>query len=114
MQEQQQFDFADYRPAVDPVAQGRWLALVHSRRGWITASQCVALMGAGWTGDDRTIRAYAEAAGGQVISGRKGYKHIEHAQTDEIDHFCNMMESQAKRMLDRAIRTRNLAHAHVG
>ena len=45
-----------------------------------------------------------------VISGQKGYLHIEHATPEEVDHACNVLESQAKEMLRRAACIRSAAH----
>jgi len=111
---EEQLELINYRPNPDPSDVNRWVALVWSKRGWITAAQCIEVLGDQFDGDDRTIRSFAEACGGCIISGRKGYKHIDHATTEEVDHFCNQMESQARRMLDRSCRTRTLAHRIVG
>jgi hypothetical protein len=73
-------------------------------RGWLTARQISILaadhLAVEW--DDRHIRALAEAAGPALISGQRGYKRADQAAPDEIDHFANWMESQARKMTERA------------
>lgn len=91
----------------------KWLIdLLLRKGGWVTASQICEV--AGDRIDDRRIRMLAEASGGWVISGQRGYRHIQHAKAGEIDHCVAAWESQAKRMLKRATRTRILAHQLVG
>ncbi len=58
----------------------------------------------GW--QERAIRIMAEESDGLIISGQLGYRHVVHATPEEVDHFCNWMESQARRMQTRATRTR--------
>jgi hypothetical protein len=90
-----------------------WLKdLLLAKGGWMTAAQICEVVGDRI--DDRRIRALAEAAGGWVISGQRGYLHIKHAKAGEIDHCVAAWESQASRMQDRARRTRILAHSLVG
>lgn len=64
--------------------------------------------------DDRTIRAWAEAAAPKVISGQHGYKHTDHATAEEIRRFINTMESQGGKMIERAQKIRKYAHAKIG
>lgn len=64
--------------------------------------------------DDRTVRRCAEIAGDEVISGKRGYKHIDAATVEEIRHFIAWMHSQAHCMTRRAIRTARRAHARLG
>ena len=98
-------------PPEDPNV--KWLVdLLLRKGGWMTASQISEV--AGDRIDDRRIRALAEAAGGWVISGQRGYRHIQHEKAGEIDHCVAAWESQARRMLDRSRKTRILAHSLVG
>jgi len=45
-----------------------------------------------------------------LISGQKGYKHIDHATLDEVNHFAAAMRSQAKLMDERAAKLLTNAH----
>lgn len=65
----------------------------------------------GW--DERQVRMYAEASDGYIISGQKGYKHIDHATAEEIHHTTAWMESQAKKMAERAQTIRRRAHQQI-
>ena len=62
----------------------------------------------------RAVRAWAEAAEDVIISGQRGYRHVDRATIEEIDHFANWMESQGTKMIARAIKTRRHAHQLVG
>lgn len=64
--------------------------------------------------DDRTIRAWAEAAAPKIISGQFGYKHTDHATTEEIKRAINTWESQGTKMIQRANKVRKYAHARIG
>ncbi|HSM84593.1 MAG TPA: hypothetical protein VLT16_00520 [Candidatus Limnocylindrales bacterium] len=88
----------------------RWLERYLQASGtWLAAQYLADLV----QKDDRWIRALA-AASDWVISGQKGYKHIEHATAAEVEHFVNSMESQAKKMFGRAERMRKNMHKAVG
>lgn len=63
--------------------------------------------------DERWLRSVAEASA-WVISGQKGYKHVENATAEEVNRFVNWMESQGKKMIARAERLRRNAHAVFG
>jgi len=49
-----------------------------------------------------------------IISGQRGYKHIAHATPEEINHAANWLESQAKKMSERACAIRRNAHKIFG
>lgn len=90
----------------------RWLEdLLRARRGWMTAAEIAALT-EGRIGD-RDIRALASASK-QIISGQKGYKHLDHASPEESAHAANWLESQAKKMSERAGVIRRNAHKRIG
>ena len=93
----------------------RWLeTLLRDRRDWLTAAQILQLSCLDGTDSaTRQIRLLANASV-WIISGQKGYKHLEHATAEEINHFCNWMESQAKAMADRAESVRRNAHRIFG
>ena len=89
-----------------------WLeTLLDGAKCWMTASD-IALTTSGKIGD-RDIRALASSSS-NVLSGQKGYKHIKHATAEEIDHAANWLESQAKKMSDRAGAIRRNAHKIFG
>jgi hypothetical protein len=58
----------------------------------------------------RWIRSLAQMSD-RVISGQRGYKHVRHATAEEVEHFVNWMESQGKKMISRAERTRQVKAA---
>lgn len=99
----------------------RWLEdLLRSCPTWLTAAQILQLTGVeaaiGDTRGDtakRQLRLLANSSE-WVISGQKGYKHLEHATTEEINHFANWMESQARHMTQRAETVRRNAHRIFG
>ena len=100
----------DARPLVTAEARRTdWLERVlRTNGGWMTAKEIAALM----THDnfqDREIRQIASESS-NVISGQKGYKHIAHSSAEEIDHAANWLESQAKKMSERACAIRRNAH----
>jgi len=84
----------------------------HAR--WITASDILKWHGRVETeSEKRTIRALANASE-WIIQGQLGYKHMESATAEEIDHAANALESQAKKMGERAGRIRRNAHKIFG
>lgn len=87
----------------------RWL---EAKGGWVTARQLCVTAGREENGD-RWVRALAGASE-WVISGQRGYKHVKHATAEEMSHFVNWMESQGKKMIERAERLRRNAHAVMG
>ena len=93
-------------------ANGRWLEhwLRASGRWWTAAELRRA------TGDrlgDRELRALASASE-WILSGQRGYKHLEAATAEEIDHAAAWLESQARKMEQRAIRLRRAGHRRIG
>ena len=62
----------------------------------------------------RFIRALAEAAAPEILSGQKGYKWIGHATAEEVSHAANWLEAQGKKMGDRACALRRRAHEIFG
>jgi len=90
----------------------RWLEdYLRRARVWLTASE-LSLATDGRL-SDRDLRALASASA-WVISGQKGYKALEHATPEEIDHAAAWLESQAKKMSDRAGAIRRNAHRRIG
>ena len=62
---------------------------------------------------DRDLRSLASASE-WIISGQKGYRHLEAATLEEIDHAAAWMESQAGKMARRATLWRHAAHRRIG
>lgn len=62
---------------------------------------------------DRDIRALASASE-WIISGQKGYKHLEHASPEESAHAKNWLISQGKLMIKRGLRIGRNAHKRIG
>lgn len=62
---------------------------------------------------ERTLRDLASTTD-QIISGQKGYKHIEHATAEEIDHAKNWLISQGKKMIKRGIAIGRAGHRRIG
>lgn len=78
-------------------------------RTWTTASVIELELGL----DERRIRAIAEQSDGMILSGPgcPGYKLLSSAaQLREVDEAAGRLESQAKRMLARALSMRRRAH----
>lgn len=89
-----------------------WLEeLLRGAACWMTARDIEHTSG-GRVGD-RDIRALASASA-WLISGQRGYKHLEHASPEEVAHAANWLESQAKKMSDRAGLIRRNAHRRIG
>lgn len=106
--DQVEFQFAPQRQ--QSMAAAQLLHALGNARGWINARTLMSMLQL----DDRTIRGAAEELGDLVISGNNGYKHVDQATTEEIRHFVNKMESQARQMMQRAEATRRRAHARLG
>lgn len=62
---------------------------------------------------ERQIRALA-AGSDSIISGHRGYRHLERASAEEIRHFLAGLESRCTELTARAIRIRRRAHQLVG
>lgn len=62
----------------------------------------------------RMIRALAEAASPEALSGQRGYRWIGHATAEEVNHAAGWLEAQAKKMSDRACAIRRRAHQIFG
>lgn len=99
-------------PAPPQTPDVRWLeALLRGASCWLTAKD-ISLTTMGRVGD-RDLRALASASE-WIISGQKGYKHLEHATGEEIAHASNWLVSQGKVMIQRGIRIKRNAHRRLG
>jgi hypothetical protein len=100
-----------------------WLEnLLAGAKCWMTASDIMLTVGCLPRGDsgalrgrlnDRDVRALASETT-RIISGQKGYKHIENATPEEIAHSANRLISQGKWMIRRGIGQRKAAHQRIG
>lgn len=107
---EQQPDLFTAKPAVDPEAS--WLEkLLFEGKCWMSARDIMATTKGAVI--DREIRQVASECE-HIISGQKGYKHIAHATAEEINHAANWLESQAKKMSERACAIRRNAHKIFG
>jgi hypothetical protein len=104
--------------AAAPAPDGRVLELVeflHHHGDWVRAAKLCWLVGeANTESGRRRVRALAEAAAPDVISGQRGYKHVEWATADETARFIGWTESQARKMTARAEAVRRRMHALIG
>lgn len=57
--------------------------------------------------NDRVARAIAERSNGEILSGQTGYKLTAFATAAECRHAEAVLQSQARKMLARAIEIRN-------
>ncbi len=62
---------------------------------------------------DRKIRAIANASEGRIISGQNGYNLTSKADAEEVRHSVNWLESQARRMVARAVQIRRIYHGQI-
>lgn len=86
------------------------VAELYAVKTWRKRSQlCLSL---GWS--ERRLRLAGERAGGQVIFGQKGYRHIRWASIEEIKACCATLFSQARRNSERAIETQRAFHQWGG
>jgi hypothetical protein len=91
------------------------ITTLRDRKEWLSAASILEL----WFTPDtdhnkRFIRALAEAAVPEILSGQLGYKWIGHATPEEVNHAANWLESQAGKMTSRAIAIRHRAHELFG
>jgi hypothetical protein len=93
-------------------ANVRWLEnLLCEAKDWKTAAE-IAEAASGRV-SDRDIRALASASA-WIISGQKGYKHLEHSTPEESAHAKNWLISQGKLMIKRGLRIGRNAHRRIG
>lgn len=88
--------------------------ILRSNSDWMTSAAILVRMGL--KVDENTRRDLRRLASktANIISGTRGYRHMDHATTDEITHAVATLESQAKEMLSRATRIRHQAHSRLG
>ena len=105
---QLQIPFPVAGPASAAADAAMLVALLGVERRWMTSAELACALC--WT--DRRIRAAAEAADGKVLSGpgSPGYKLTADATPDEMGRSVATLESQARRMLARAVAIRRRWH----
>ena len=108
------FDFTTKRMPVAAAAEVDQLIdflLWASASEWVPAKTISARLGF----NERKIRSLAEHSNGVVISGPgcPGYRHISHCTGAQVREVSDRMKSQAKAMLRRSIRLKNLAHSII-
>lgn len=107
-----QLGLFNVKPATATVS---WLErFLLERLGWHTAADILA--GARRPADDNGKRQIRQAAAESrwVISGQRGYKHLNHATAEEIDHAANWLRSQGEEMIARSVAIRRTAHGRIG
>jgi len=81
---------------------------------WFTASDILlAVQRPANDAGKRWLRNLASASS-EIISGQKGYKHVNHATAEEVNHSANWLISQGKLMIKRGIGQRRYAHTVFG
>ena len=96
-------------------AAAAWLEdLLDTHKCWLTAAEILDFLGCDDTDTNKRSLRLVAATSRWIITGQKGYKHLKHADLEEIHHFCAWMESQAKQMADRAAAVRQNAHKIFG
>ena len=108
MSEQVSFDFTSPRPPSPEISDvERLLAWLSSNPGFHTCKKLSAAL----TLSDRAIREIAEQNPDLIVSGpgSPGYCHLYHSPDEQTGRITEMMISQGKKMIRRAIRTRRAA-----
>lgn len=91
-----------------------WLErLLKARAEWMTAVEVCRAAGRAESDDQKRYVRQLASASQWILSGQSGYRHITQATAEEINHAANWLESQAKKMADRACRLRRNAHRIV-
>lgn len=89
-----------------------WLEeLLKTQGGWLTAREI--MQHSFGRLNDRQVRSLANASD-WIISGQRGYCHMEKGTLEDARHFCNSMESQINAMGKRVGRIRVNAHKIFG
>jgi len=109
-----QLDLFPFRPPAITSDAERLLNHLHTNPGWRLATEILRDWDLPETDSRRRwLRDLAAQAEPDIISGQNGYLHIAHATPDEIAHFANWMESQARSMTARAEAIRRRAHTLI-
>ena len=111
MLEQLELPTANF-PLPASAGDAAWLEEMLRGAGTWMSARDITLSTRGVVGD-RAVRALASGSP-WIISGQKGYKHLEHATAEEIAHASNWLISQGKVMIRRGLRIRRNSHRMIG
>lgn len=96
-----------------PIRVAEFEKIMHRSGGWLLARQVLVQCGLlPDEGHKRWLRSLA-AASRVILSGQRGYCHLDHASVEELHHAAAWMESQAGEMQRRAIHIRQAAHRKI-
>jgi len=99
----------------EPDADVEWLEhLLQMGRDWQTAAEILAAILRPPTDDNKRWLRDLASRSEWILSGQLGYKNLEHATAEEIDHAANWLISQGKKMIRRGIALRRNAHRIFG
>lgn len=88
--------------------------ILRSNIDWMISAAILVRMGQQVNENTRRDLRRLASKTAHIISGGRGYRHMDHATTEEITHAVNTLESQASEMLSRATRIRQQAHSRIG
>ena len=89
-----------------------WLETLLKGAGcWMTAKDI--MLSCGFKLHDRDVRELASASG-WIVSGQRGYRHMEHATVEEVDRSAAWLISQGKKMIKRGVLLRCNARKKIG
>jgi len=80
------------------------------QHAWATAVQILERVNYPTTDSNKRWLRQLASASDWILSGQKGYRHLQHATTEEVQHAAAWLESQGKLMSERACRIRRNAH----
>lgn len=76
--------------------------LLRTGAGWMSASSILVSRYLVPTESNKRILRRTAAESKWIISGQEGYKHLQQATPAEVTHFVKQMESQSRKMSERA------------
>ena len=89
-----------------------WLEqLLKGAHVWMTARDIIQTCGARLL--DRDVRELASASG-WIVSGQRGYRHMDHATVEEVERAAAWMISQGRKMIKRGVLLRCNARKKIG
>jgi hypothetical protein len=87
---------------------------LRNNKGWHNANELLVSIGRPATENNRRWLRKPVSMSKWIISGQKGYKHMEHSTAEELDHAANWLESEGKELFERALSIRANAHKIFG
>jgi hypothetical protein len=88
--------------------------LLEGQADWVTTADLAEMTGRECTESYKRIPRALASASGWIISGQRGYRHLKHATAEEVQRCCATMESEAKKLAERAARLRRNSHRIFG